>query len=857
MTDESENDSDSEEYTLVFYDSGSDVQTVINQEGIIEDTSNSLTACENADDQSKMILDGSRIFEINDSTNDPILISDISNDVLLQENDSNVFNRRESFENRSNDHLKDDSCASIDFGELEKSLDVLEVNEEKTSIDFSFDSELDKIIMEEEEQEEEEEEEEKQEEEQEEKGDNLKKQNDLVEVGKRLDKLASILFENSNELRFENFENMLYYLNTKDVINIMNMEGKGSSGSDKFTEKIEKDFFSDLSIERVDEENTKNEQEELLEYFDALDINESNIDEREEKFVELTNDNILVDMKEIHAKKLAKLLDSTRYKSEVEVNEILKKINEQKMKIENLKNESLKDLAIEFNRFEELLTEQKAIAEIEDYELIDVNTKLDVDELEENIVENQRSVSPFIEMPLTKNEVTENYRIKVMEKDFKDRMIDLKKRLPESSEILNEGDTVSHNVNLETVKVDEKIVLDKTIPIEIEKIIVNESDEKSLIEFINENLIDNIINCKLDSMINEKALIDVSSDTSKSNVDYPDNDITLIIKKEDTSTDYDENHETDIAKVTTLDHEYKKESIDANQNDIDNNDDIIKTNVTCNNISEDIVQVEIIDDLSSSNENSQGPMDDKTIDKVDSNESLFAYLKEKENRPYIKGKVYDYDEKKHGVRMTEQFIKKHCKEHKLYQTPWLNDVLYLHYKGFSFIENLEKYTGLKTLWLENNGIREIANLENQSELRCLYLHHNIISKIENLEYLTKLDTLNLSYNMITKIENLDSLKFLNTLNLSYNYLQSSTDIEHLRLLEYLSILDISHNRIDTFDIVDILGDMKSLRVITLTGNPVLKNIKMYRKTMILKCKNLHYLDDRPVFPRDRACAEAW
>ncbi|CAL7945557.1 unnamed protein product [Xylocopa violacea] len=27
--------------------------------------------------------------------------------------------------------------------------------------------------------------------------------------------------------------------------------------------------------------------------------------------------------------------------------------------------------------------------------------------------------------------------------------------------------------------------------------------------------------------------------------------------------------------------------------------------------------------------------------------------------------------------------------------------------------------------------------------------------------------------------------------------------------------------------------------------------------MILKCKNLRYLDDRPVFPRDRACAEAW
>ncbi|XP_018313391.1 dynein assembly factor 1, axonemal homolog isoform X1 [Mycetomoellerius zeteki] len=250
--------------------------------------------------------------------------------------------------------------------------------------------------------------------------------------------------------------------------------------------------------------------------------------------------------------------------------------------------------------------------------------------------------------------------------------------------------------------------------------------------------------------------------------------------------------------------------------------------------------------------------DDTTVAKIDSESDDFFMEEWKEpERTYIKGKVYDFDKKKHGVRMTEELIRKHCKEHKLYQTPYLNDVLYLHYKGFSFIENLEKYTGLKCLWLESNGIYEIANLENQSELKSLYLHHNLISKIENLDCLPKLDTLNLSHNTIRRIENLDGLKFLNNLNLSHNYLRETADIEHLRLLHTLSILDISHNRIDTCDVVDILGDMKSLRVVTLSGNPVLKQIKMYRKTMILKCKNLQYLDDRPVFPRDRACAEAW
>ena len=89
------------------------------------------------------------------------------------------------------------------------------------------------------------------------------------------------------------------------------------------------------------------------------------------------------------------------------------------------------------------------------------------------------------------------------------------------------------------------------------------------------------------------------------------------------------------------------------------------------------------------------------------------------------------------AEMTPKVLKDLCRKQGLYSTPSLNDKLYLHYKGFRVIQNLQEYTGLRVLWLEGNGLDRIEGLEAQADMRTLYLQENLIERIENLEHMVR------------------------------------------------------------------------------------------------------------------------
>jgi dynein assembly factor 1 len=206
--------------------------------------------------------------------------------------------------------------------------------------------------------------------------------------------------------------------------------------------------------------------------------------------------------------------------------------------------------------------------------------------------------------------------------------------------------------------------------------------------------------------------------------------------------------------------------------------------------------------------------------------------------------------------MLASSIARQCKEKGYYRTPEFNEQLYLHFAGYSRIENLEEFTGCRVLWLEHNSIEAIENLEALTALRVLHLNHNNLRDLGRCP-LPQLDTLNVSHNFIADVSGLDAFPNLQKLYASNNDIDD-TQLIHLYSTPNLSVLDLSRNKLSNPDrLIETLAKLQKLHSLNLAGNDVVRKLPNYRKRLIVTIPTLCHLDEMPVFANERRCAEAW
>ncbi|EEQ98870.1 leucine-rich-repeat protein 4.1, putative, partial [Perkinsus marinus ATCC 50983] len=148
--------------------------------------------------------------------------------------------------------------------------------------------------------------------------------------------------------------------------------------------------------------------------------------------------------------------------------------------------------------------------------------------------------------------------------------------------------------------------------------------------------------------------------------------------------------------------------------------------------------------------------------------------------------------------MCETAIRKVCSARGQYETPHLNDCLYLQMCGFTSIGGLQAYSGIHSLFLMSNQLHRIEGLDCLCRLRMLYLNSNGLTHIEGLQHCKNLEYLNISNNRIRTVMNLEELTSLKTLIVANNHICNiASDLSPgISQIPWLLSLDVSYNLLE-------------------------------------------------------------